>query len=368
MDYNSIDEILSSGIANMTVVRNNSKNDDKTDTVTGVSWFTFNGVTASNIYVNGNSWFGFGSLSEHLRVNRRDGAVYSIYREEGTLYEYYKFLKIRWKGYSDYSQTSSSYAVEYDVILWDTGDISLHMVSIPTTYNNGTYSLTAGSTYSYTVSTSSPDVTFTKTDTGFTVSNNIINLEPPINSFFLIRNGNNLYTMENDELSVLPTTELSSTTFLTYGKRIHLLSKSVIKKCSSGSELLIWSGDVDEYSPTGVILHAIPPLPQVVETSINIEQNTVISQMSADCSEDVRFTVSTDTSDRYYYDNITGSWAISTSPLKGMRLSTLNKLTSDKWLQLFGSTDSNQTLHIYASIRRKDGYCTNIQYYTIDTV
>ena len=48
MNYNSIEEILSAGTSNMTVIRNNTKQDDGTDTITGVSWFTFNGVTASN--------------------------------------------------------------------------------------------------------------------------------------------------------------------------------------------------------------------------------------------------------------------------------------------------------------------------------
>ena len=132
MNYNSIEEILSAGTTNMTVIRNNTKQDNGTDSLTGIDWFTFKEVIASTIYVNGNSWIGFGSSSGHLKVNHRDGALYSLYREEGTLYNYYKFLKIRWKGYSSYYTTSSLYAIEYDVILWDTGDISLHMISIPT--------------------------------------------------------------------------------------------------------------------------------------------------------------------------------------------------------------------------------------------
>ena len=100
MDYNSVQDIISAGISNMQCIRNNTKNDDGTDTLVGVDWFTFKDTVAQNIYVSGNSWLGLGSSSEHLKVNRRDGAVYSIYREEGTLFNYYKFLKIRWSGYS----------------------------------------------------------------------------------------------------------------------------------------------------------------------------------------------------------------------------------------------------------------------------
>lgn len=96
MNYNSVESIFSAGTTNMTVLRDNVRQDDGTDSMTGVDWFTFNGTTASTIYASGNSWLGFGSSSEHLRVNRRDNALYSLYREEGTLYGHYKFLKIRW--------------------------------------------------------------------------------------------------------------------------------------------------------------------------------------------------------------------------------------------------------------------------------
>lgn len=49
MNYNSVEEILSSGISNMTVLRNNLKNDDGTDDIAGVDWFTFNNTTISTL-------------------------------------------------------------------------------------------------------------------------------------------------------------------------------------------------------------------------------------------------------------------------------------------------------------------------------
>ena len=52
-DYFSISELLQS-TDNMTYIRNNVGNDSGTDIVPGVSWFTYNYVTAENIYVNGN--------------------------------------------------------------------------------------------------------------------------------------------------------------------------------------------------------------------------------------------------------------------------------------------------------------------------
>ena len=64
-DYGTIEDILSS-TENMTILRNNSLQDDGTDTVTGVDWFVYNEKTASTLYVSGNSWMGFGSNAEQL--------------------------------------------------------------------------------------------------------------------------------------------------------------------------------------------------------------------------------------------------------------------------------------------------------------
>ena len=54
MDYNSVEEILQAGTSNMTVLRNHSKQDDGTDSITGVSWFSFKGNTVNTIYASGN--------------------------------------------------------------------------------------------------------------------------------------------------------------------------------------------------------------------------------------------------------------------------------------------------------------------------
>ena len=64
-DYFSISELLQS-TDNMTYIRNNVGNDSGTDTIPGVSWFTYNSVTAENIYVNGNSWMGIGTNGEQV--------------------------------------------------------------------------------------------------------------------------------------------------------------------------------------------------------------------------------------------------------------------------------------------------------------
>lgn len=162
-NYSSVQDIFST-ISNATVIRNNSKNDDGVDTVTGVGWFSYNGVACSNLYVSGNMFIGLGANSEHLKVNRGDGACYYIWREEGTLDNFFNFLRIRWQGYTRYNYSSASYLQTFDVILWDTGDISLHMVDIPTSNFDGTFTL-GNLTYTK-PTTSSPDITFRLQDDG----------------------------------------------------------------------------------------------------------------------------------------------------------------------------------------------------------
>lgn len=143
----------------MTCLRNGSKQDDgvDVDTVTGVDWFTFNGVVASNIYVSGNSFVGFGSNAEHLKVNRRDAAMWYLYRQEGTIGQT-KFLKIRWEGYAVYNSTSASYAQKWELFLFDDGGLYVNFVNVPSVSGYiGTNALVCGSkTYSFAVSLGTP--------------------------------------------------------------------------------------------------------------------------------------------------------------------------------------------------------------------
>lgn len=333
MNYNSVQEILNAGTTNMTCLRNNSKQDDGTDTITGVSWFTYNGTVASTIYASGNSFIGFGTSSEHLRVNRRDGALYYLYREEGTLYGYFKFLKIRWQGYSQYNQTSSSYRVTYDVILWDTGDISLHMINVPTSNNTGTYSLTAGSTYSYNVSATKPDVTFIKNGSGFTVSNNIIDLKLPFR--YLVRDGASYFNINNDSLNRIEVTELTSEVFQNLGLE-NIPSLSLLMNLSN-PEILYWTPINSEQLESGLVVKGEPPLPQIIYyDNHDMTGHNGIEKVECDAYRDVLFCVSVDDGQTWkYYNN--ESWNVASTELEGMNVTTLNTLTASAWSEIITS-------------------------------
>ena len=96
-DYGTIEDLLKS-TEHMEILRNNSLQDDGTDTVKGVDWFQFNGKAATKLYVSGNSWIGFGENTEQLKIVRRDTDLMTLRREDGTLWGTFKFLRIRWEG------------------------------------------------------------------------------------------------------------------------------------------------------------------------------------------------------------------------------------------------------------------------------
>lgn len=165
-NFNSLEELLNTTVG-MSVLRNGVKNDDGTDTIVGVDWFKFNNVVANTLYATGNSWIGIGASSEHLRVCRRDGAMYYLYRQEGAI-GITRFLKIRWEGYSYYGSTSAVYALKYEVFFFDNGNIYLNLITVPTqTGYLGNNLLVCGvDNYFYTVSLGVPiEYTFYVQDT-----------------------------------------------------------------------------------------------------------------------------------------------------------------------------------------------------------
>ena len=144
--------------SNMAIIRNNTRNDDSTDILTGVDWFLFNGVAASKVYISGNNWFGFGVASEQLKICRRDGTVWYERRLEGMLTNGHRFLKFEIEGYTYYSSTSTAYRLVYEVYLFDDNSMFLNVIQVPTSGSYmGTSALVCGSTtVSFTLTAGTP--------------------------------------------------------------------------------------------------------------------------------------------------------------------------------------------------------------------
>ena len=332
-NYNSVQEILDAGITNMTCTRNNSKQDDGVDQLTGADWLSYMGNAVATIYVSGNTFLGFGSNTEHLKVDRRDTAMWYLYREEGTLYNYYNFIKIRWSGFSAYGQTSASYKLTYDVILFDTGDIMLHMVDIPTSNNDGVYSLVAGNTYSYTVSTAQPDVTFYKQQAGgFEVKNEIAAIQVPFDKKYLIRSGSTLMTVIDGALQTISTQELTSETFQTYG--IDEAPASDLLKTLSQFDVLLWYDSEDEQPSLTVEIKAVPPTQTVVTDLIDMSHPSVLGVQAVTVTDigNPLFAVSFDSKATWEYWTGT-AWATASADTAGMTKEVLQGITTDQWAE-----------------------------------
>ena len=140
----SFDSLLNTKVE-MAAIVSNTKHDDDVVNVTGVDWFTYAGKTASTIYVSGDNYIGFGQNSKQLKIWNRDGTIYYVYRQEGTLTSGKRFLKIRVEGYVYYSSTSSSYALKYEVFLIEGQTLFINVVQVPTDNSyTGTSSITDG--------------------------------------------------------------------------------------------------------------------------------------------------------------------------------------------------------------------------------
>ena len=333
MNYNSVNEIFSANISNMTILRNNSVLDSGADTVQGVDWFVFEGSAANNIYAAGDSYIGFGANLKQLKVGYYSGfRLKSLYREEGTLYNYYKFLKIRWDGNIYDRRAGIYYQKTYDVVLWDTGDISLHMVTIPSSYNSGPYELSeATTTYPYTVSTESPDVTFLRTNNGFTVTNSMI-VFGPREYRYLVRSGSVYYTVADNALSVIDVTEINASIFKTLGTE-HIPSVSLMLGIPN-PELLCWSEHEGDRLDTGLVVNVVPHLPQVVYSETQtITDGSIVDKSEVFDAKDILVSITFDGGQtwKYYNEEV---WATATSESEGMTAETLQNITPEQWAEV----------------------------------
>ena len=129
-NYSSLEEMLNT-TENMQHLVVSTGHDDDTMTFDGVDWFTFNGIKASSLYVSGNSWIGLGANTEQFLVCRRDAKMWDFYREEATLFNAYRVLKIRWEGYAQYNSTSLDVRLIYEWFFFETGDIMLNLIQPP---------------------------------------------------------------------------------------------------------------------------------------------------------------------------------------------------------------------------------------------
>lgn len=95
----------------------------------GVSWYHYAGITTNKLYVNKKGYIGLGINTAHLKMfyHSPETDVFNVYRQEGILNTGTKFLKLRVNGEYYYS-ANTRYAFEYEVFLFDDGNIFIYII------------------------------------------------------------------------------------------------------------------------------------------------------------------------------------------------------------------------------------------------
>ena len=355
-NYESILSLLEADNNNMDVIRDNNANDNGTDSVTGVDWFTYNNKVASTVYVSGNTWFGFGENSEHLKVDRRDAKVYSIWREEGEVHGH-KFLKIRWRGYSYYSSVSSDCLLEYDVIMFDDMSILLHMISIPTSYNDGTYSLTNNvGTTTYTVTVESPSITF-----AYNSSTNLYTAVNGVQEFYdvkyLIEAAGVYYNIVDGALNALSISDLSANVFEQYGVD-EIPSGELLVGLNSPS-ILYWQDSSDNIPSLVANVTATPVSQIIISEEILVANPSIkgILGVSSEYTGNPLVAISFDGKISWEYFIGDTDWVTATEDFEGMTIDKMVAITSEQWASKIMQVNS---LFIKVMLMSLDDSVTNI--------
>lgn len=322
-NYTGIDDIVAS-VANATQLRTNSKNDDGKDTVTGVDWFSYGGTVCNSIYAGGNGWIGFGSSSEHLKVNRRDQAMWNLWREEGTFstqFNTYRFLRIRWSGYSHYSSTSASALLTFDVILFDTGDIMLYMVDVPTSNYTGTFYL---GDLSYTKpTTENRYVTFyLQTDGSYIVD------YAPVAYYakkYLVRNGSTIYTVSDGAL-IEVAGSLNAELFFTSGT--DAIPDGALLMTLTAPEVLCWTDAPTAPALTASVEGTPTGSHDIISDNVDLSHESIhgVTSVEVTASDGATFMLSFDGVSWMVYDTSNNQWV---SSLVGMSATELMAIPTD---------------------------------------
>lgn len=335
-DYVMVEDILET-TNNMQILRDNSLNDDGTDTVAGVDWFKFRETVASNFYVSGNTWIGMGQNSEQLKIGRRDADLLTLRREEGTLLTNYRFLRIRWEGYSVHGNRNADTRLVWDALFFDTGDIVLYFVEVPSASSNiGECILyTKSKNIAYTMGKGKTVSFLHQDDVGneYELSYELPVFLDPYNRRYLFRDDAGvLYTIKDDTLTALEETELTASVFETYG--IPDLPDGNLLIGLTNPSILYWH-DSDNRFPNMKIRYKGIPKPQVIYSeNIDMSNYTIlgIEKVTCDCDEKCLFAVSFDNGENWF-GYVNNSWVKFTEETSGMSKAAIEAISSDAWAE-----------------------------------
>lgn len=159
--------------------------------------------------------------------------------------------------------------------------------------------------------------------------------EAPLTQKYLIRNhtteGSELMTVTDGALRTIPTQELTSETFQTYG--VDEAPASDLLITLSKFDVLLWHSSEDEQPNLTAEIKAVPPTQTVVTDLIDMSHPSVLG-VSAVTVTDIGnplFAVSFDSKTTWEY--WTGTEWAAASGTEGMSKETLQSITTDQWAE-----------------------------------
>lgn len=335
-NYNSVDEMILSE-KNLVKLVDNTAHDDNVLTFTGCDFFKFKGHTAQNIYVSGNSFIGFNENAEHLLVGRRDTKLWNFYKEEGKLYDYYKFLRMRWDGYATYSSTDIQYKLTYDVFLFSTGSIYIRVLNAP---KNASYLGTSrlnkenGSLDFNLVAGEEKELYFTALDengTDFSMHDGRISILPPFDRKFLIEDDGKFYKEVGGTLVEIKGISIpDSSAFKTHGFD-DALSGSLLLGLKKPKIHYFQDSDL-ELADISLKIKA-KAFNQIIYTeNVDMTDSSIlgIEKIRVDSDGEILFAISLDKG-ASYLSFVNEKWGVLTDEKSGMTKEALFEIGVDKW-------------------------------------
>lgn len=333
--YQSIEDIIA-GVENAAQLVTSTKYDDNSYTISGIPDFVkYKGASVSSIYANGNSWIGLGESSEHFRFNRRDSAMYNLWKEEGTYLGKYRFFRIRWNGMSNYNSYGDPYKQTFDLILFDTGDVMLYAADIPTSYYNGTFYF---ADVAYTApTTDSRYVTFYTNGVGtYTTVYAPIELAPAHVTKYLVRDGITIYTVTDGAL-VEVEGDISADLFQTKGTDD--IPDGTLLMTLVSPEVLCWTDAEQAQKLTATVQGNPTGTHDIVSDNIPIGHSSIygIASVESTASEGARFLLSFDGGLWMVYDTDSNTFVASDT---GMTATELVAIPTDVWTSVVNSAEN----------------------------
>lgn len=297
---------------NMTAI-SSYYNDDGTFSTEGLSGFMFNGIVAATMYISSNHWLGFGTSSEQMKILRRDGCSTAIYRQLGETSNGLQFLKIRFEGYTVYSNRVESNRLIFELFLLSNNDMFLNVIQTPTSGNTGTSGLICnGTTTALTLfdgSGSGTQVSFYHQDNvgqSWEIVYAMYEQKGSESYGYLLKQGDAFYTIADDELTACDIENLTAAMFLKYG--FEKLPSAELLTPLVNPEFYFWkTGGSEELLKATLKAY---PYSQVLDAVADMSHISIIGikLLTAEYSGDVGICVSFDDGLTYSEEVALGDW------------------------------------------------------------